>query len=109
MRNFRTTFSHVSAFFGTSVRSACWSDNPPVRCLSLWQATQYLLSTGGVLRATRFNRTLAAGCCRRSGPDGGNQERQTRYQRPSIHQETSRIARAAPVYVRLSAPRGREW
>src|SRR5580698_6317732 len=41
----RITFSQVSAFFGTSLRLAAWSERPPVRSLSLWQVTQYLSSS----------------------------------------------------------------
>ena len=44
-RSFRITFSQVSAPLGTSVRSACSSDSPPVRLLSLWHVTQYLPTT----------------------------------------------------------------
>src|SRR4051794_26638201 len=44
-RSFRTTFSQVAASWRTSVRSACASDSPPVRLVSLWHVTQYLVTT----------------------------------------------------------------
>src|SRR5215471_4963756 len=63
-RTFRMTFSQVSADFGTSLRSACSRVKPPVRALSLWQVTQYVLMT--VVCAAAFAsaglRTAAAGC-----------------------------------------------
>ena len=44
-RSLRITFSQVSAPFGTSTRLAPCSERPPVRSLSLWQVTQYRLSS----------------------------------------------------------------
>ena len=38
---FRTTFSRISPLRATSLRFTLSSDNPAVRNLSLWQATQY--------------------------------------------------------------------
>src|SRR5688572_20217457 len=43
-RTFRITFSHISAWLGMSLRSACSSDSSPDRVRSLWHVTQYVLT-----------------------------------------------------------------
>jgi hypothetical protein len=44
-RTFRITFSHVAADFGASLTSRCSSDRSAVRVRSLWQVTQYFVTT----------------------------------------------------------------
>src|SRR5580765_6249789 len=65
-RSFRITFSQVSAPWGTFVRSACSSDSPPSRLLSLWHVTQYLPTTAACVAEGG-----SIGCCfARAATDG---------------------------------------